>query len=57
MLTYLRLKASGAVHYGTQGGEFRFGTNIPAQSAGSGTEPIVIPAPTFELGVGIRVNI
>ncbi|MFN7134097.1 MAG: hypothetical protein ACK4N5_18610 [Myxococcales bacterium] len=57
ILTYLRLEAFGAVHYGTRGGEFRFGTHIPAQVAGSGSAPIIIPAPTFELGVGLRVNI
>jgi hypothetical protein len=58
VLTYLYVEAFVDVHYGSKGGEFRFGIDIPAQQIGDQTiPPIYVPYPTFDLGVGVRIKI
>lgn len=64
VLTYLQVEAFAAVHYGNAGGEFRLAfdptpaqlgiTNVPPPAA---TTPIHIPAPLFDLGIGLRMSI
>jgi hypothetical protein len=54
VLTHVRFEAYGAVHYGQQNGEFRFGFNsndLPCPPA----TPIKSPPALFDLGVGLRV--
>ena len=58
VLTYLYVEAFVDVHYGSKGGEFRFGIDIPAQQIGDQTiPPIYVPYPTFDLGLGVRIKI
>ncbi len=59
ILSYLQVEAYTAYHYGTKGGEFRFGLDLPPLPLGPGqfTPPIFIPAPQWELGAGVRVNL
>lgn len=58
-LTHLRVEAYGAVHYGTEGGELRFGLDIPRTELDGGLAipAIDYPPPTWELGVGLRLAI
>ena len=57
VLTYLRFEAFVAGHAGTEGGEFRFGLDIPPQNLGGGatTPQIHVGAPLFDVGVALRV--
>jgi hypothetical protein len=57
VLTYLRLEAFVAGHFGTEGGEFRLGLDIPPQNLGGGvTSPqIHVGAPLVDVGVALRV--
>jgi len=57
VLTYLRLEAFIAGHFGTEGGEFRLGLDIPPQNLGGGvTSPqIHVGAPLVDVGVALRV--
>jgi hypothetical protein len=58
VLSYMNLELFGAGHYGGKGGEFRFAFDLPAQTIGGQAIPrISIPAPTFDFGAGIRINI
>ncbi len=57
VLSYLFVEAFADVHYGNRGGEFRLGLDLPPQQIGDQiTPPISIPAPTFDLGIGVRVK-
>jgi hypothetical protein len=59
VLTYLRVEAFGAVHYGTNGGEFRLGIDVPPVEIGNGqlTPAIRVGAPTVDLGAALRVSL
>ncbi|WP_338867523.1 hypothetical protein [Myxococcus stipitatus] len=57
-LSYLTMEAYGAVHYGHKGGEFRLGYTVPEFVVEGETIPgFTVPAPTFELGVGLRISL
>jgi len=58
-LTYLTVEAYGSVNYGRRGGELRLGIDVPEGLVIDG-EPIPafsFPAPTFQLGAGLRVSL
>ena len=57
VLTYLRVEAFGAAHYGRDGGELRLGIDVPPLEIGNGqvTPAVRIGAPTVDLGVALRV--
>jgi hypothetical protein len=58
VLTYLTFEAYADVHYGNQGGEFRFSINTPSFGFnGVVLPPIYVPPPTYDLGVGLRIAI
>jgi len=58
ILTHLGLDLYGDVHYGTQGGEFRFGINTTAVPTGTGQiQQVVVPTPTFDAGIALRVSL
>jgi hypothetical protein len=56
LLTYLRLEAYAAVHYGTQGGAFRFALSVPAVPP---YLPVAVnyPPPVADLGVALRLSL
>jgi hypothetical protein len=54
LLTYLRIETFVAGHFGTKGGEFRLGFDVPASLTGT---PIHVPAPVLDLGVAARVSL
>ncbi|MFP2933544.1 hypothetical protein ACLESO_52065, partial [Pyxidicoccus sp. 3LG] len=57
-LTYLTVEAYGAVHYGRKGGEFRLGFSVPDVTVNGQDIPgFTVPAPTFELGAGLRISL
>ncbi|QSQ16784.1 hypothetical protein [Myxococcus landrumensis] len=57
-LSYLTMEAYGAVHYGHKGGEFRMGITVPdVVLDGQPIPGFTIPAPTFEVGVGLRISL
>jgi hypothetical protein len=56
LLTYLRLEAYASVHYGTQGGAFRFALDVPAVPPYL-PEPVVYPPPVADLGVALRLSL
>ncbi|HEX4802857.1 MAG TPA: hypothetical protein VFV14_05075 [Myxococcaceae bacterium] len=52
VLSYLFVEAFADLHYGKRGGEFRLGGfDLPI-----GDQTISVPAPTFDLGLGVRVK-
>jgi hypothetical protein len=56
VLTYLRFEAFVAAHGGEEGGELRFGVDLPPQDLGGIPIPAVrIGAPAVDLGVALRV--
>jgi hypothetical protein len=58
VLSYLFVEAFVDVHYGQLGGEFRFALDIPAQQIGDQIIPaIIVHAPTFDFGLGVRIKI
>lgn len=58
VLSYLFVEAYADVHYGNRGGEFRLGFDIPAQQIGDQMIPAIsVPAPTFDLGLAVRIKI
>ncbi|HEX8818932.1 MAG TPA: hypothetical protein VF794_03330 [Archangium sp.] len=57
-LRYLSVEAFVATNYGQKGGEFRFALNLPAMRLGEQQiPPTVIAAPTFQAGVGLRIDL
>jgi hypothetical protein len=59
---YLNVELYGAVNYGNKGGVFRFGLDLPFSESQIGNTTIIVgpgrlPAPVFELGAGLRVNL
>lgn len=57
-LSYLSVEAFVATHYGQKGGEFRFALNLPAMRLGEQmVPPLVVAAPTFQAGVGLRIDL
>ena len=56
LLTYLRVEAYAAVHYGAQGGAFRFTIDVPAFPPYL-AEPVNIPPPIADFGVALRVSL
>ena len=58
VLSYLQVEAYADTHYGTRGGELRLGFDTPAGTVGGQPIPAIsLPAPTFDLGVGLRMSI
>lgn len=58
VLTHLRVELYGDVHYGTDGGEFRFGVNSAQLPVQGGQIPaVLVPTPLFDAGVALRVSI
>jgi hypothetical protein len=62
VLRYLTLNAFVAGNYGQRGGEFRFAVELPSDVVDDPRTPEVqesvsVPAPTVQLGVGLRINI
>jgi hypothetical protein len=57
VLTYLRLEAFVAGHAGTEGGEFRFGLDVPPQDLGNGvtTPHLHVGAALFDAGLALRI--
>jgi len=53
-LSYLSVEAYAAVNYGTKGGEFRFALDYPPFQING--RPLV-PAPTIQVGTGLRINL
>jgi hypothetical protein len=59
VLTHLRVELYGDVHYGNQGGEFRFSVNperLPPSLRGFVPEQLKL-TPLFDVGVALRVSI
>jgi hypothetical protein len=56
LLTYLRLEAYAAVHYGTQGGAFRFSLDVPAFPPYL-SAPVYYPPPVADFGVAVRLSL
>ncbi|BDG09185.1 hypothetical protein [Anaeromyxobacter paludicola] len=52
VLTYLRVEAYAAAHYGDKRGEFRLGVDIPAQGA---VPHVSVAAQVFDAGLALRV--
>ena len=58
VLSYLQVEAYADTHYGARGGELRLGFDTPAGTLGGQPIPAIsLPAPTFDLGVGLRMSI
>jgi hypothetical protein len=53
-LTYLRVETFVQGHLGERGGEFRFAGTFAAPGL---PEPVVVPAPTVDFGVALRVTL
>ncbi len=53
-LSYLSVEAFVAVNYGTKGGEFRFALDYPPFEFNG--QPL-LPAPTVQVGAGLRINL
>jgi hypothetical protein len=53
-LSYLSVEAFVAVNYGTKGGEFRFALDYPPFELNG--RPL-LPAPTVQVGAGLRINL
>lgn len=51
-LSYLSIEASVSANYGKRGGEFRFAVDSPLDA---GTA--LVPAPTIQVGAGLRINL
>ncbi|HZH79221.1 MAG TPA: hypothetical protein VEY88_24555 [Archangium sp.] len=57
-LRFLSVEAFVAASYGQKGGEFRFALDLPALSMGpQQLPPIVVAAPTFQAGLGLRIDL
>ncbi|MFN0064377.1 MAG: hypothetical protein ACKVPX_17850 [Myxococcaceae bacterium] len=58
VLTFLQVEVFAGVHYGTRGGEFRLGFDVPAGLLdGQPIPAITVPAPVLDFGIGLRLNI
>jgi hypothetical protein len=58
VLVYLTFEAYGDVHYGAEGGEFRFSLNTPILTSQSSViPPIYNPSTLFDLGIGFRMSL
>jgi hypothetical protein len=57
--TWLTLETFVAGHAGTEGGELRFGLDVPAIDLGGlgTTAPFEVPTPVLDLGVALRVTL
>ncbi|HZZ85186.1 MAG TPA: hypothetical protein VFE30_11665 [Anaeromyxobacteraceae bacterium] len=57
VLTYLRVEAYAAAHYGDKRGEFRLGLDVPAQDLGRGlvTPRVAVGAQVLDAGLALRV--
>ena len=53
-LSYLSVEAYAAVNYGTKGGEFRFALDYPPFQIDGRA---LVPAPTIQVGGGLRINL
>jgi len=53
-LSYLSVEAYAAVNYGTKGGEFRFALDYPPFQVDGRA---LVPAPTIQVGGGLRINL
>jgi hypothetical protein len=53
-LSYLSVEAYAAVNYGTKGGEFRFALDYPPFELNGRA---LVPAPTAQVGVGLRISL
>jgi hypothetical protein len=53
-LSYLTVEAYTAVNYGTKGGEFRFALDFPPFLIDGRA---LVPAPTIQVGAGLRINL
>ena len=57
-LRFLSVEAFVAASYGQKGGEFRFALNLPAMNMGSQQlPPIALAPPTFQAGLGLRIDL
>jgi hypothetical protein len=56
LLTYLRLEAFAAFHYGQEGGVFRFALALPAWPPYT-TAPVSYPPPVADFGVALRLTL
>jgi hypothetical protein len=57
-LSFLQVEANASVFYGRRGGEFRLSFDIPASRLNGQRVPSVsVPAPTFQLGAGLRIDL
>ena len=54
LLTYLVVEAYLQAHFGTLGGEFRLGVDIPRTAT---TPAVFVGAPTGDVGLAIRLNL
>lgn len=58
LLTYLQLEAYLQGHFGTNGGEFRFGIDLPSLAVGgTTTPPIFVGAPVADAGLALRLSL
>jgi hypothetical protein len=53
-LSYLSVELYAAANYGTKGGEFRFALDYPPFQVNGRA---LVPAPTFQVGTGLRINL
>jgi hypothetical protein len=53
-LSYLTVEAYTAVNYGNKGGEFRFALDFPPFQIDGRA---LVPAPTIQVGAGLRINL
>jgi len=58
LLTYLQLEAYVQAHFGSDGGEFRLGVDLPAQAVGGVAIPAVrLGAPSADVGLALRLSL
>lgn len=57
-LSFLQVEANASLFYGQRGGEFRLALEVPASRLnGQPVGPVFVPAPTFQLGAGLRIDL
>ena len=59
VLSFLQVEFFASANYGTRGGEFRFGLDLPpiALPDGSVTAPLYVAPPVASVGMGLRISI